>query len=64
MPINRAMIDAAERVTLLADVEKFSMGGLVRVCEADAIDEIITDGPLLDACGPAVADGGIAVTIG
>jgi DeoR/GlpR family transcriptional regulator of sugar metabolism len=64
VPIKRAMIDAAERVTLLADIEKFSMGGLVRVCEADAIDEIITDGPLPDACGPAVADGGIAVTIG
>jgi DeoR/GlpR family transcriptional regulator of sugar metabolism len=64
VPIKRAMIDAAERVTLLADVEKFSMGGLVRVCEADAIDEIITDRPLPDACGPAVADGGIAVTIG
>jgi DeoR/GlpR family transcriptional regulator of sugar metabolism len=64
VPIKRAMIDAAERVTLLADVEKFSMGGLVRVCEADAIDQIITDAPVPDACGPAIADAGIEVTVG
>ena len=33
VPIKRAMIEAAESVALLADAEKFSMAGLVRVCD-------------------------------
>jgi DeoR/GlpR family transcriptional regulator of sugar metabolism len=64
VPIKRAMIDAAECVTLLADGEKFAMAGLVRVCGADVIDHIVTDVAPPHACGPAIADEGIALTIG
>jgi DeoR/GlpR family transcriptional regulator of sugar metabolism len=64
VPIKRAMIEAAESVNLLADAEKFAMAGLVRVCEADVIDRIVTDAPPPDACGPAIAEGGIDVLIG
>jgi DeoR/GlpR family transcriptional regulator of sugar metabolism len=63
VPIKRAMIDAAASVTLLADSEKFSMSGLVKVCEAGAIDHIVTDEPLPAACGPSLEDSGIEVTI-
>lgn len=62
VPIKRAMIGAADRVVLLADAAKFSMSGLVRVCEAGAIDHIVTDGPIPAACGPALEESGIEVT--
>ena len=45
VPIKRAMIEAAAEVVLLADAEKFSMAGLVRVCEASEIDRLVTDAP-------------------
>ncbi len=63
VPIKRAMIGAADRVVLLADAAKFSMSGLVRVCDAGAIDHIVTDGPIPAACGPALEDAQIEVTV-
>jgi DeoR/GlpR family transcriptional regulator of sugar metabolism len=63
VPIKRAMIAAADRVVLLADAEKFSMSGIVRVCEAGAIDHIVTDDALPDAARAAIDEAGIEVTI-
>ena len=63
VPIKRAMIAAADRVVLLADAEKFSMGGIVRVCEAGAIDHIVTDPALPPAARAAIDEAGIEVTI-
>jgi DeoR/GlpR family transcriptional regulator of sugar metabolism len=63
VPIKRAMIEAAERVVLLADAEKFAMSGNVRVCEADAIDHIVTDAALPAAARAAIDDAGIEVTV-
>jgi DeoR/GlpR family transcriptional regulator of sugar metabolism len=63
VPIKRAMIEAAASVTLLADGGKFSMSGLVKVCDAGAIDHIVTDEPLPPACGPSLEDSGIEVTV-
>jgi DeoR/GlpR family transcriptional regulator of sugar metabolism len=63
VPIKRAMIDAAATVTLLADREKFSMSGLVKICDAGAIDRIVTDQPLPAACGPSLEESGIEVTV-
>jgi DeoR/GlpR family transcriptional regulator of sugar metabolism len=63
VPIKRAMIAAAANVVLLADAAKFEMAGLVRVCDADAVDGIVTDKPL-GAAARAVADkAAIAVTV-
>jgi DeoR/GlpR family transcriptional regulator of sugar metabolism len=62
VPIKRAMIEAADNVTLLADAEKFAMGGVVRICDAGALDRIVTDGPIPAACRPAVDETGIEVT--
>jgi DeoR/GlpR family transcriptional regulator of sugar metabolism len=42
-PIKRGMIAAAQRRVLLADAEKFSMGGTVRVCGLNDLDVIVTD---------------------
>jgi DeoR/GlpR family transcriptional regulator of sugar metabolism len=63
VPIKRAMIEAAANVTLLADAEKFSMAGLVRVCEAGHLDRIITDARLPAETATAAERAGVAVTI-
>jgi len=63
VPIKRAMIAAAESVVLLADAEKFSLAGLVRVCDAGALDRIVTDAPLPAPCLPALEATGIEVTV-
>ncbi len=63
VPIKRAMIAAAGRVVLLADAEKFRMGGIVRVCGAGAVDQIVTDAPLPAECRPALDQAGITVTV-
>ena len=63
VPIKRAMIEAADRVVLLADVEKFSAAGLVRVCDAGALDRIVCDGALPAPCLPALEATGIEVTV-
>lgn len=63
VPIKRAMIAAAADVVLLADAEKFEMAGLVHVCDAEAVDRIVTDLPLGAAASSAAEEAGIAVTV-
>src|SRR5215217_7989643 len=63
VPIKRAMIAAADRVVLLADAGKFAMSGSVRVCEAGAIDHVVTDAALPPAARAAIDEAGIEVTI-
>src|SRR4051794_15461441 len=63
VPIKRAMIEAAARVVLLADAEKFSMNGVVRICGAEDLDQIITDADLPAGERAAIEDAGIEVTI-
>lgn len=63
VPIKRAMIRAAGRVVLLADSEKFSMSGVVRVCGPADLDQIITDAGLPAGDRAAIEDAGIEVTI-
>jgi DeoR/GlpR family transcriptional regulator of sugar metabolism len=63
VPIKRAMIRAAGRVVLLADSEKFSMSGVVRVCGPGDLHHIITDAGLPAGDRAAIEDAGIEVTI-
>jgi DeoR/GlpR family transcriptional regulator of sugar metabolism len=63
VPIKRAMIRAAARVVLIADSEKFSMNGVVRICGPGDLDQIITDADLPAADRSAIEDAGIEVTI-
>jgi DeoR/GlpR family transcriptional regulator of sugar metabolism len=63
VPIKRAMIEAADCVALLADAEKFALGGVVRICDAGAIDHIVTDAPIPAAWRPAIDETEIEVTI-
>lgn len=63
VPIKRAMILGAETVALLADVEKFSMSGMVWVTDAGSLDHIVTDAPLPEACQAAVEASGVEVSV-
>jgi DeoR/GlpR family transcriptional regulator of sugar metabolism len=63
VPTKRAMIAAAEYVVLLADAEKFSMSGVVRVCGPDALDHIITDTAVPATRRASIDEAGIEVTI-
>jgi DeoR/GlpR family transcriptional regulator of sugar metabolism len=63
VPIKRAMIAAAAEVVLLADAEKFSMNGAVRICGADQLHHIVTDADIPATSRAAIEDAGIEVTI-
>ncbi|WP_404827834.1 DeoR/GlpR family DNA-binding transcription regulator [Conexibacter stalactiti] len=63
VPIKRAMIAAAAEVVLLADAEKFSMPGAVRICGADSLHHIVTDADIPATRRAAIEDAGIEVTI-
>jgi DeoR/GlpR family transcriptional regulator of sugar metabolism len=63
VPIKRAMIEAAASVALLADAEKFTMAGLVRVCEAGSLDRVVTDAPLPPEVAAAAERAGVDVTV-
>jgi len=63
VPIKRAMIEASAEVVLLADAEKFSMAGLVRVCEAGVIDRLVTNAPPPADAAAAAERAGIAITL-
>lgn len=63
VPIKRTMMAAADRVVLLADRQKFSMGGVVRVCGAADIDQIVTEADIPATTRVAVNEAGIEVTI-
>ncbi|MBC3763145.1 DeoR/GlpR family DNA-binding transcription regulator [Quadrisphaera oryzae] len=43
VPIKRAMIAASERVVLAADASKFPGSGIARVCDAGALDVVVTE---------------------
>jgi DeoR/GlpR family transcriptional regulator of sugar metabolism len=63
VPIKRAMIAAAETVTLLADSAKFSMAGMIWVTDARSLDAIVTDAPVPPQCDDAVDRFGVEVTV-
>ena len=63
VPIKRAMIAACEHIVLLADAAKFSFAGQVRVCDAAALDVLVTDEPPPPACATAIARSNIEVRL-
>jgi DeoR/GlpR family transcriptional regulator of sugar metabolism len=63
VPIKRAMIDAAASVTLVADAAKFAMGGLVRVCDAAALDRLVTDAAPPEPARAAAEAAGVELVV-
>ena len=63
VPIKRLMIANSESVVLLADAEKFSRSGVVRICGPESLDHIVTDQPIPHASRATLAAESIEVTI-
>jgi DeoR/GlpR family transcriptional regulator of sugar metabolism len=63
VPIKRLMIANSESVVLLADAEKFSRSGVVRICGPESLDHIVTDAPVPHASRATLAAASIEVTV-
>lgn len=63
VPIKRLMIAGADCVVLIADVAKFAMAGMVRVCGPESLDHVVTDAPLPASVRSVVDANGIEVTV-
>ncbi len=60
---SRVVIDRAERVIVVADASKFGRQGLVRVCDADRIDMLITDSPPPPEAQARLEAAGVAIVV-
>ena len=63
VPIKRLIIAGADQVVLIADVAKFSMTGMVRVCGPESLDHVVTDAPLPASVRSVVDANAIEVTV-
>ena len=61
VPVKRAMIAASDRVILLADSAKFPGTGLATVCGPEALDTVVTDGPVDERTAAALHEAGVAI---
>jgi DeoR/GlpR family transcriptional regulator of sugar metabolism len=63
VPIKRAMMAAAARSVLLVDSAKFEMRGVVRVCQATALDALVTDSGIPKRARAALERAGVEVLV-
>jgi DeoR family transcriptional regulator of aga operon len=59
----RLMIAAASRVVLLADSSKFRPAAFCRICEIDAVDEVVTDDGIGAESAEMVRELGVKLTL-
>lgn len=60
---SRALIEAAERVIVVADHSKFGKRALVRACALDRIDMLITDAPPPPELADKLDEAGVVVEV-
>jgi DeoR/GlpR family transcriptional regulator of sugar metabolism len=63
VPIKRAMLAAAQRSILVADADKFAMGGMVRICGAEELDGIVTDAAVPEPARGRLEEAGVEVLV-
>ena len=61
--LNQVMIQAAQKVVVLADSSKFGRRGFGKICDLDAVDHIITDKYVPSKTLEGLRERGIEVTI-
>lgn len=61
--LNRQMINASQKVIVLADSTKFGRRGFGKICGLDEIDHIITDSGVSERVIQTLEGAGITVTI-
>lgn len=59
---NRALLERARRVVVVADSSKLGRVAFARICPLDAVDELITDDAARASTVSAIREAGIAVT--
>ena len=61
--LNGAMINAAQKVVVLADSSKFGRRGFSKICDLEAVDRIITDSGVQPLYLERLRERGIEVTV-
>ena len=61
--LNRAMIEAAQKVVVLADSSKFGRRGFSKICDLQSVDRIITDSNIQPLYLERLRERGIEVTV-
>lgn len=61
--LNRAMMNAVQKIIVLADSSKFNKKGFIKICDLNIIDEIITDNKISLQLQQSLIDKGIEITI-
>lgn len=61
--LNQVMMQAAQKVVVLADSSKFGRRGFGKICDLDAIDHIITDKHISSKTLEELRERGIEVTV-
>lgn len=61
--LNKEMIKASQKIIVLADASKFGKKGFGKICDINAIDQIITDAGLDSKIEERLIEMGIEVTI-
>lgn len=61
--LNRSMIDAAQKVVVLADSSKFGRRGFSKICDLESVDRIITDCGIETLYLERLRERGIEVTV-
>ncbi|MGI5457849.1 DeoR/GlpR family DNA-binding transcription regulator [Streptomyces sp. CA-249302] len=61
VPARRAMIAASDKVVLLADRSKFPGTGMVKICDPEDLDVLVTNAPADDATCTALREAGVKV---
>ena len=61
VPARRAMIAAADKVALLADGSKFPGTGMVKICDPEELDVVVTDTPPDATTRAALEEAGVRV---
>ena len=61
--LNNVMIDAAQKVIVLADSSKFGRRGFSKICDLEAVDMIITDSRVSPLYLEQLRERGIEVTV-
>ena len=61
--LNGAMIEAAQKVVVLADSSKFGRRGFSKICDLEAVDRIITDSGAQPLYLERLRERGIEVTV-
>ncbi|MFF1447994.1 DeoR/GlpR family DNA-binding transcription regulator [Streptomyces sp. NPDC058274] len=63
VPVKRAMIEAGERVVLLADRAKFPGTGMAKVCGPDELDAVVTNAPVDAVTRSSLEEAGVQVVV-